>query len=221
MVWKPLMITCRWWCVYGFSLPLKNARLSYAVGLSKEELRGEFSAAVRLRRSPFARREMPSGVSEAEPGTFAGKVQRCPRRARLVRASAGWAAGEPGEPCASTGVSRAFLRALRRHLPMTLLLPLRSSPRIRLWDLQTALYFRFSNWKCVGQPCKMVLNNVASVACVLLQSNLVRASSGKIDVLLFDDFQINFRGVINWIISKRFNITCKRSLLAEILLSFL
>lgn len=60
-----------------------------------------------------------------------------------------------------------------------------------------ALYFRFSKWKCVGQLCKMVLNNVASVACVLLQSNLVRTSSGKIDVLLFDDFQINFRGVIN------------------------
>lgn len=215
------MITCRWWCVYGLSLLLKNARLSYAVGLSKEELRGEFSAAVPLRRSPFARRGVSSVVSEAEPATFADKVQRCPCHARLVRANAGWAADEPGEPCASAGVSLAFLRALRRYLPMTLLLPLRSFPRIRLWGLQMALYFRFSNWKYVGQLCKMVLNNVASVACVLLQSNLIRASSGKIDVLLFDDFQINFRGVINWIISKRFNITCKRSLLAEILLSFL
>lgn len=60
-----------------------------------------------------------------------------------------------------------------RYLLKTLLLPFQFSPRTRLWGLQMALHSRFSSWKCVGQQCKIVLNNVASVAWNLWQSNLV------------------------------------------------
>lgn len=59
-----------------------------------------------------------------------------------------------------------------------LLLPLVLSPRTHLWGLQMALYFRFSNWKCVGHLCNVVWNIVGLLRS---QGNLVRASCGEID----------------------------------------